>query len=119
MTDCNGKEPPPSLDERTLQNMRIAKKIGAETFEENTAILRRMAWRGARAFIVCGVGMAAFGYAMRRRRQQQLQQEGLRERERLEDDPTARYLEEMRGLGFDVDTLEEELEAERRTVKAR
>ncbi|ESL11483.1 hypothetical protein TRSC58_00765 [Trypanosoma rangeli SC58] len=116
MTIGNDKGQPPTLDERTMQNMRIAEKIGAKTFEENTTILRRVAWRGARAFVVCAIGMAAFAYAMRRRRQQ-LQQEELRKRGRLEEDSTARYLEEMRGLGFDVDALEEELEAERRVGK--
>ncbi|RNF11797.1 uncharacterized protein Tco025E_06610 [Trypanosoma conorhini] len=116
MTVDNGKERPAALDEHTMQNMRIAEKMGAKTFEENTSILRRVAWRGARAFVVCGIGMAAFGYAMRRRRLQ-LQQEEPRKRGKLEEDSTARYLEEMRGLGFDVDTLEEELEAERRAGK--
>lgn len=35
-----------------------------------------------------------------------------------EEDVTQRYLEEMRGLGFDVDTLEEELELERLAKEA-
>ncbi|KEG10926.1 hypothetical protein DQ04_03151110 [Trypanosoma grayi] len=116
MAAGNGKEPPTTLDERTLQNMRIAEKIGTESFEENTQILRRISWRGLRAFLVCGTGLAAFGYAMRRRRNLQ---EELQRAQALDDDPTQRYLEEMRGLGFDVDTLEEELEAERKVKKSR
>ncbi|KAH9601683.1 hypothetical protein LSM04_005920 [Trypanosoma melophagium] len=110
MVSCNGKETPPRVDERTLENMKIAEKIGAESFEENTKILRKMAWRGARAFLVCGFGVAAFGYAMRRRRMH----EEMKRVQELEEGPTQRYLEEMRGLGFDVDTLEEELGAERK-----
>ncbi|ORC92216.1 uncharacterized protein TM35_000044300 [Trypanosoma theileri] len=110
MVSGNSKEPPSGVDKRTLENMKIAEKIGAESFEENTQILRKMAWRGVRAFLVCGFGVAAFGYAMRRRRMY----EEMKRAQALEEEPTQRYLEEMRGLGFDVDTLEEELEAERR-----
>lgn len=103
-----GEKPPLGLDERTRQNMRIAEKIGSECFEQNTQILRGLAWRGLRAFFVFGGGVAAFAYAMRRQRSR-------KEAVDASGDPTQRYLEEMRGLGFDVDTVEEELEVSRRS----
>ncbi|KAH8613676.1 hypothetical protein ERJ75_000775600 [Trypanosoma vivax] len=103
MSGSGGQRPPP-LDERARADAKVVQSIGEKVFEDNTRILRSLAWRGARAFIVCGVGVACFAYAMGRRRQEALE---------AEEDPTRRYLEEMRGLGFDVDTLEEELSTER------
>lgn len=100
------------LDEKTAEQLRIAMEIGEEGFEENVAILKQLALRGLRALVVCAVGVGTFWYAVRRRREAERK---LKEKveEGWEEDPTQRYLEEMRSLGFDVDTLEEELEAER------
>lgn len=109
----------PELDAEAAEQVRLAQELGEQAFGENTAILKQVAMRGLRAFVVCGVGMGAFVWA-KRRKQRELEvteaptgAAGAAQAEADEEDPTQRYLEEMRGLGFDVDTLEEELEQER------
>ncbi|CAD2216778.1 hypothetical protein AGDE_03066 [Angomonas deanei] len=102
-------------DQRTAEEIRISQEIGKEAFEENTLILKSLAMRGLRAFLICAIGLGAFTIAMKRKKKEQ--EEVAAKALKPEDDPTARYLEEMRGLGFDVDTLEEELLAEKQENK--
>lgn len=136
------------VDAEAREQIKIAQEIGEENFEANTKILKQVATRGLRSFLVAAVGLGAFGFAIKRRRMQ-LEKEKEEAAARSEgdgkgdtgaddddvvaeravlalirsgdqkraDDPTERYLEEMRGLGFDVDTLEEELENERKMAK--
>lgn len=99
--------------------MRLAQELGEQVFSENTEILKNIAVRGLRAFVMCAVGVAAFMWAMKKKRQErQVNVLPAVDAPRSahaqgHDDPTQRYLQEMRGLGFDVETLEEELEHER------
>ncbi|KAG5491135.1 hypothetical protein JIQ42_01030 [Leishmania sp. Namibia] len=109
----------PDLDAKAAEQVRVARELGEQAFGENTEILKKVAARGLRAFLVCAVGMAAFMWAMKKRKQELMANatpagsaaDGALAEE--EDGPTQRYLQEMRGLGFDVDTLEEELKLER------
>ncbi|KAG5467378.1 hypothetical protein CUR178_01021 [Leishmania enriettii] len=109
----------PDLDAKAAEQVRVARELGEQAFGENTEILKKVAARGLRAFLVCAVGMAAFMWAMKKRTQEFMANtstagpaaDGALVEE--EDGPTQRYLQEMRGLGFDVDTLEEELKLER------
>ena len=85
--------------------------MGDAAFEENTRILKKIMLRGLRSICVVGVGLVAFNVAMKRKKAQ-LE----REKEPAapgDDDPTQRYLNEMRSIGFDVDGLEEEIAAQR------
>lgn len=100
----------PELDAKAAEQVRLAQDIGEQAFGENTEILKQIGYRGLRAFVVCVVGLSAFMWAMKKKKAELAAQEAAKADD---DDPTQRYLEEMRGLGFDVDTLEEELEQER------
>ncbi|KAK7195714.1 hypothetical protein NESM_000501700 [Novymonas esmeraldas] len=114
----------PELDAEAAEQVRLAKELGEQAFGENTAILKKVALRGLRAFMVCAVGMAAFMWAAKRKKRElaaspaPAAQASAATAAAEEEDPTQRYLEEMRGLGFDVDTLEEELENERQAKAA-
>lgn len=102
------------MDAKAAEQVRLAQDIGEEAFGENTAILKQVGYRGLRAFVVCAVGLGAFAWAMKRKKRELAAEEAAKTgAAEGEDDPTQRYLEEMRSLGFDVDTLEEELEQER------
>lgn len=104
----------PELDAEAAEQVRLAQQIGEEAFGENTAILKQVGYRGLRAFLVCAVGLGAFAWAMKRKKKELAAEEAGKAGTAVdEEDPTQRYLEEMRSLGFDVDTLEEELEQER------
>lgn len=106
--------PDVTLDAATIEKLKVAEEIGEKAFEENTEILKKMMLRGLRALLVGIVGFVAFAVAMKRRRRIEENEKQL-----VDDngeDPTQRYLEEMRSLGFDVDGLEEELEAERKSA---
>ncbi|KPI90256.1 hypothetical protein ABL78_0638 [Leptomonas seymouri] len=96
----------PELDAKAAEQVRLAQEMGEEAFGENTEILSQVGYRGLRAFVVCAIGMSALMLAMKKKKAELATEEA-------DDDPTQRYLEEMRSLGFDVDTLEEELEQER------
>lgn len=96
-----------ALDDETVAKLKAAESIGEEAFSENVEILKRLMLRGLRAVTIGVVGFVAFSIAMRRRARNQEQSE-------VTEDATERYLEEMRSLGFDVDGLEEEVEAERK-----
>jgi uncharacterized protein (UPF0335 family) len=104
--------PDVKLDAETLEKLRIADEIGEKAFEENTEILKKMMLRGLRALVVGIFGFVTFAIAMKRRRR--LEEESKTVDDDAED-PTQRYLQEMRSLGFDVDTLEEELETEKKS----
>lgn len=97
------------LDAATLEKLRIAEEIGDKAFEENTEILKKVMLRGLRALVIGIVGFVTFSVAMKRRKRAEEQASSGKN----DDDPTARYLEEMRSLGFDVDGLEEELAHEK------
>ncbi|KAG5492675.1 hypothetical protein JKF63_01254 [Porcisia hertigi] len=109
----------PHLDPEAAEQVRIVKELGEQAFGENTDILKKVAFRGLRSFVVCAVGMIAFMWAMKKKRRELEASarpaveadSGLQAAE--DGDPTRRYLQEMRELGFDVDTLEAELEQER------
>lgn len=108
----------PELDAKAAEQVRLAQEIGEQAFGENTEILKQVGYRGLRAFVVCAVGMGAFMWAMKKKKAELAAGEagaasGAGAGAEEDDDPTQRYLEEMRSLGFDVDTLEEELEQER------
>ncbi|GET92773.1 hypothetical protein, conserved [Leishmania tarentolae] len=109
----------PELDAEAAEQVQVARELGEQVFSENTEILKKVAFRGLRALCVCAVGVAAFLWAMKKKRQEleanasPTAEAALAADADLEDDPTKRYLQEMRSLGFDVDTLEEELEKER------
>ncbi|AYU83061.1 conserved hypothetical protein [Leishmania infantum JPCM5] len=109
----------PELDAEAAEQVRLAQELGEQAFSENTEILKKVAFRGLRAFVMCAVGVAAFMWAMKKKKRER-QADALPGVEAPRaahaeghDDPTQRYLQEMRGLGFDVETLEEELEYER------
>ena len=78
------------------------RNIGERAFDENHDILRRVLLRGARSFVVGAVGIIAFSVSLKWKRDQL-------EKERIIDDPTHRYLSEMRSIGFDVDELEDQI----------
>lgn len=101
-----------TLDAATIEKLKIADEIGEKAFEENTEILKRMMLRGLRALVIGIFGFVAFSVAMKRRRR--LEEDKL-PKDESDEDPTQRYLQEMRSLGFDVDTLEEELESEKKS----
>ncbi|CUI15167.1 membrane-associated protein, putative [Bodo saltans] len=101
------------LDAATIEKLKIAEEIGEKAFEENTEILKKMMLRGLRALVIGIIGFVTFSVAMKRRRRLEEASKAVDDAE----DPTLRYLEEMRSLGFDVDTLEEELEAEKKSKK--
>ncbi|AIO01869.1 hypothetical protein LPMP_342430 [Leishmania panamensis] len=110
----------PELDTRAAEEVRLAQDLGEQAFGENTEILKKVAARGLRSFVVCAVGLGVFTWAMKKKKREleatappAVEAAGDAHAER-DEDPTQRYLHEMRGLGFDVDTLEEELEHEQR-----
>lgn len=104
----------PELDAKAAEQVRLAQDIGEEAFGENTAILKQVGYRGLRAFVVCAIGMGTFMWAMKKKKRELADSKvGKAGSAEEDEDPTQRYLEEMRSLGFDVDTLEEELEQER------
>ncbi|KAG5466838.1 hypothetical protein LSCM1_01015 [Leishmania martiniquensis] len=109
----------PELDRRAAEEVRVAQELGEQAFGENTEILKKVAVRGLRAFFVCAVGVVVLMWTMKKRKQELVTNvqpaDGAASGALAEeaDDPTQRYLQEMRGLGFDVDTLEEELKQER------
>ena len=95
------KLPDADVDAATKEKLRTARDIGEGAFAENTAILRRLALRGFRALSVAALGIFAFSVVLKRKKQS--------DDARRDDSPTERYFKEMRGLGFDVDGLEEEI----------
>ncbi|KPA86238.1 hypothetical protein ABB37_00471 [Leptomonas pyrrhocoris] len=103
----------PQLDAKAAEQVRLAHDIGEQAFGENTKILTQIAYRGLRAFVVCAIGMGAFMWAMKRKKAELAAEETATGSAEKDEDPTQRYLEEMRSMGFDVDTLEEELEQTR------
>ena len=106
MPDLSSTE---GLDAESARKIKIAEAIGTEGFEENTNVLKKMSLRGLRAVFVVGVGLVVFNYAFKRKKRQLAEQE---EAERIAsggEDPTARYLAEMEGLGFDVKGHENDL----------
>lgn len=105
-------QPEITLDAETKEKLRIVEQIGEQAFDENTEILKKIMLRGLRALVIGGFGFVAFAVAMKR--QKRRQQEQAEEAEHLAngtkpEDPTERYLAEMRALGFDVDGLEDEI----------
>jgi nitrogen fixation-related uncharacterized protein len=101
----------PELDAKAAAQVRLARDMGEQAFGENTEILKVIGYRGLRAFVVCAIGLGAFMWAMKKKKAELAAGEANATDD--DEDPTQRYLEEMRSLGFDVDTLEEELEQER------
>lgn len=99
-------QPAITLDAEAIEKLKIAEEIGEKAFEENTEILKKIVFRGLRAMFVGVIGLVAFSLAMKRKKR--LEDEA-HEKSNPSEDPTQRYLQEMRGLGFDVDGLEEEL----------
>jgi hypothetical protein len=100
------------MDAATRAKIETVKSLGDQTFDENTRILKKMMLRGLRAFAVVGVGLFAFNIAMKRKKaQRMLEEAAAAESAGDSDDPTLRYLAEMRSIGFDVDGLEEEIAA--------
>lgn len=88
--------------------------MGEEALEENARILKRMGMRGLRAFLVGGLGIVAFSIALKRKRRE----EEARRDEAVAagtdaEDPTARYLREMDGQGWDVKGHEDEVRKQR------
>jgi hypothetical protein len=115
LPQTSGTVPPNiELDPATIEKLKVAEAIGEAAFEENTEILKKMMLRGLRALVIGILGFVTFSVAMKKRRRREEEEAN---RTSDDEDPTLRYLEEMRGLGFDVDGLEEELEAEKKQHK--
>lgn len=99
---------PPLVDATSEAKMKVAQELGVEAFEENTRILKRLGLRALRSFAVVGTGLVAFNIALKRKKRLE-DAKHVDEQQIAVDDPTTRYLTEMRSLGFDVDTLEEDI----------
>lgn len=113
-----------NMNSRSAQDFETALKFGDADFEENTQVLKTIALRGLRSFVICGAGIAVFMLATRRRKNAESNvsspsSHSTASSDFQELDATERYLEEMRSLGFDVDTLEEELAQERAAERTR
>lgn len=104
---------PQKLDAETIEKLRVAEEIGEKAFEENTEILKKMMLRGLRALVVGIGGFVAFTAARKRRARID---DAANAAVEPDDDPTQKYLNEMRSLGFDVDGLEDELANEKKSA---
>lgn len=123
-TAADARKADSAVDSKVAEQIKLADEIGENAFEKNTGILKQLAMRGLRAFVVCMAGLAAFSLTLKRKKRLLESEEQLTETASADaavdlEDPTQRYLEEMRGLGFDVDTLEEELQIERQVKRQR
>jgi len=94
------------LDAKARDTLKTAGAINEAAFEENIGILRKIGARGFRSMAIFGLGAGALIYAMRRRAAS-AEAELTKSPSPQEQNPTERYLNEMRGLGFDVDGHEE------------
>ena len=110
-----GKSADAAMDAETRAKIKIAEAIGPEGFEENTRVLKQMAMRGLRAFVVVGVGLVAFSIAFKRKKRQLAEAEEAKRIASGEEDPTARYLKEMEALGFDVQGHEDDLQKDKKS----
>jgi hypothetical protein len=109
------------VDAATAEKMKIAESIGQESFEENTQLLKDLALRGLRAFVLAIIGLSMFTFAKKRKRRQLEEEEAAAKKEQGlsddDDDPTARYLKEMGSIGFDVEGLEKSIAEEKEKNK--
>ena len=115
-----GQIPEITLDAETKEKLRIVEQIGEQAFEENTEILKKIMLRGLRALVIGGFGFVAFAVAMKRQKRRQQEQDEAAEHlanGTKPEDPTQRYLAEMRALGFDVDGLEDDIANNKKAVK--
>jgi hypothetical protein len=89
----NAQAAPAPAADATVTNAELA-----ESFQ----ILQSLAMRGLRAAgaMMLGVGMLVFA---RNRKKRELAAQEEEQRQRLEDDPTQRYLKEMGSVGWDVE----------------
>ena len=121
----------PELDAAAKQRLKVAEAMGEEALTENVEILKRLGTRALRAFAVGALGIAAFFVVLKRKRREE---EALKAKEGAEaadaaaagsspqaadEDPTARYLREMGGQGWDVEEGEKAARAVQTGGKAK
>jgi hypothetical protein len=98
------------LDLKGKERLAVAEAMGEAALDENTRIIKQLGVRALRAFVVGGLGLVTFTVMLKRKRRQEAEAaEAAEVAEATQgavatdaEDPTARYLREMDGQGWDV-----------------
>jgi flagellar biosynthesis/type III secretory pathway M-ring protein FliF/YscJ len=95
------------LDLKGKERLAVAEAMGEAALDENTRIIKQLGVRALRAFVVGGLGLVTFTVMLKRKRRQEAEAAEAAEATQGAvatdaEDPTARYLREMDGQGWDV-----------------